>query len=130
MASDEIVLTVEPDLANLRNAKNLLDLLRQARKHDRPPTLIINQVGMPRRPEIKVEEFAKALDIEPIAIIPFDPQLFGTAANNGQVIAEVDPKSAIAQTFDDVAQTISGRSEIRRAKRQGLLARLRGKKAS
>ncbi len=26
---------------------------------------------------------------EPSAIIPFDPQLFGTAADNGQMIAEV-----------------------------------------
>ena len=27
--------------------------------------------------------------IEPVAIIPFEPQIFGTAANNGQMIAEV-----------------------------------------
>jgi pilus assembly protein CpaE len=31
LAADEVVLTVEPDLANLRIAKNLVDLLRQAR---------------------------------------------------------------------------------------------------
>ena len=31
LAADEIVITVEPDLANLRNAKNLVDLLAQAR---------------------------------------------------------------------------------------------------
>lgn len=129
LAADEIVITAEPDLANLRNAKNLLDLLKQARKHDHPPMLIINQVGMPKRPEIKVDEFAKALEIEPLAVIPFEPQLFGTAANNGQVIAEVDPKSAVAQTFNAVAQAISGRTAARPAKRHSLLARLRGKKA-
>ena len=44
---------------------------------------------MPKRPEIKAADFAKALDDDPVAIIPFDPQLFGTAANNGQMIAEV-----------------------------------------
>jgi len=130
LAADEIVLTVEPDLANLRNAKNLLDLLRQARKNDRPPLLVFNQVGVPKRPEIKIEEFAKALETEPLAIIPFDPQLFGTASNNGQVVAEVDPKSPIAQTFANIAHAVSGRSEPPPAKRKGLLARLRGKKAS
>lgn len=130
LAADEIVLTVEPDLANLRNAKNLLDLLRQARKNDRPPLLVFNQVGMPKRPEIKIDEFAKALETEPLAIIPFDPQLFGTAANNGQVVAEVDPKSPIAQTFANIAHAVSGRSEPPAAKRKSLLARLRGKKAS
>ena len=124
------MLTVEPDLANLRNAKNLLDLLRQARKNDRPPLLVFNQVGMPKRPEIKIEEFAKALETEPLAIIPFYPQLFGPASNNGQVVAEVDPKSPIAQTFANIAHAVSGRSEPPPAKRKGLLARLRGKKAS
>jgi pilus assembly protein CpaE len=129
IAADEIVLTVEPDLANLRNAKNILDLLRQSRKNDRPPLLVINKSGMTKRPEIKVEEFARALEIEPTAIIPFDAQLFGTAANNGQVIAEVDPKSPITESFNEIARVVSGRSEIRRAKRSSLFARFRGKKA-
>ncbi|MCW5696040.1 MAG: AAA family ATPase [Bauldia sp.] len=131
IAADEIVLTVEPDLANLRNAKNLLDLLRQARQHDSPPKLVINKVGMPKRPEIKAEEFAKALEMEPTAIIPFEAHLFGTAANNGQVIAEVDPKSAVTEHFHKIAQSVSGKAEPRRSKRPALssvLSRLRGKK--
>lgn len=129
IAADEIVLTVEPDLANLRNAKNLLDLLRQARKHDRQPHLVINRAGMPKRPEIKTDEFAKALEMKPIAVIPFDPQLFGTAANNGQVIAEVDPRSSITQSFNQIAQIVSGRPEAPRAKRNSLFARLRGRRS-
>lgn len=129
IAADEIVLTVEPDLANLRNAKNLLDLLRQARKHDRQPHLVINRAGMPKRPEIKTDEFAKALEMEPIAVIPFDPQLFGTAANNGQVIAEVDPRSSITQSFNQIAQIVSGRPEAPRAKRSSLFAKLRGRRS-
>ena len=77
----------------------------------------------------RVEEFAKALETEPVAVIPFDAQLFGTAANNGQVIAEVDPKSGIAETFTMVARAVSGRTEVRRAKRTSLFARFRAKKA-
>ena len=46
-------------------------------------------MGVPKRPEIKPADFAKALEDQPAAIIPFEPQLFGTAANNGQMIAEV-----------------------------------------
>lgn len=130
VAADEIVLTAEPDLANLRNAKNLLDLLRQIRKNDHQPYLVLNRVGMAKRPEIKVDEFAKALDIDPLAIIPFDAQLFGTAANNGQVIAEVDPKSAITDAFSRIAQSVSGRSEVPRARRSSLFAKLRGKRSS
>src|SRR5260221_6412161 len=39
--------------------------------------------------EIKPVDFAKALEAEPAAVIAFEPQIFGTAANNGQMIAEV-----------------------------------------
>ena len=50
-----------PDLANLRNAKNLLDLLKAARPNDRRPSYCLNQVGIPKRPEIKPADFAKAV---------------------------------------------------------------------
>ena len=35
-------------------------------------------------------DFAKAIEDEPIAVIPFEPQIFGNAANNGQMISEID----------------------------------------
>ena len=37
----------------------LLDLLKQARQNDAAPHLVINRVGVPKRPEIKVDEFAQ-----------------------------------------------------------------------
>jgi pilus assembly protein CpaE len=133
LAADEIVLTVEPDLANLRNAKSLVDLLRTARPNDELPRLVINRVGMAKRPEIKVEEFAAALNLKPLALIAFDANLFGTAANNGQMIAETDAKSPVAESFDLIARTVTGRAEVRRSKRglfSPLLARLGGKKTA
>ena len=132
LAADEIVITVEPDLANLRNAKNLVDLLKAGRSNDHPPRLVINKSGLAKRPEIKVDDFATALGITPLAVIPFDAQLFGTAANNGQMIAETDAKSPIAESFDLIARAVTGRAETKRAKRGGLppfLAGLMGKKA-
>jgi pilus assembly protein CpaE len=133
LAADEVVLTVEPDLANLRNAKNFVDLLRQARKNDAPPRLVINRAGLAKRPEIKVDDFASALNLKPAAVIPFDAQLFGNAANNGQMIAEADPKSPLVGTFDELAQAITGRGEAKKPKRPALspfIARLRGKKTA
>lgn len=134
LSADEVVVTVEPDLANLRNARNIVDLLTQARSNDNPPRLIINRSGLPKRPEIKVEDFSAALSgLQPTAIIPFDAQLFGTAANNGQMIAETDPKNPVVESFDAIARVITGRGEARRAKKSGLaplLARLRSRKKS
>jgi pilus assembly protein CpaE len=132
LAADEIVVTAMPDLANLRNAKNLIDILKQERPNDAPPKLILNQAGIPKRPEIKPDDFAAALQLEPIAVIPFDPLLFGTAANNGQMIAEASAKTHISDVFADVAQIITGRKELKRNRRSAfnlapLLEKLKAK---
>ena len=66
-------------------------------------------VGVPKRPEIKPADFAKALEFDPIASIPFEPQVFGTASNNGQMIAEVSSGHRAAETFRSLAQTLTGR---------------------
>jgi pilus assembly protein CpaE len=118
--SDEILIVATPDLACLRNAKNLIDALRHARVNDAPPRLVLNMSGVPKRPEIKAEEFSKALETEPLVVIPFDPQIFGMAANNGQMIAETGATSKPAEMFLQLAQVLTGRAEIRRPKR-GLL---------
>ncbi len=120
IAADEVIVTAIPDLANLRNAKSIVDLLRQARPNDTPPKLILNQVGVPKRPEIKPDDFAAALQLMPIATIPFDPLLFGTAANNGQMIAEASAKTAVSDAFADIAQVVGGRKELKKARRRGL----------
>ena len=58
--ADEIVITAMPELANLRNAKNLVDLLKKLRPNDAPPKLIINQAGIPKRTEISIADFIAA----------------------------------------------------------------------
>jgi pilus assembly protein CpaE len=123
IGADDILIVAEPDLANLRNTKNLVDLLRASRPNDNRPYYCLNQVGMPKRPEIKPADFAKALEFEPVASIPFDPALFGTAANNGQMVAEVSAGHRATDTFRQLAQTLTGRTETKRA-RSGLLTPL------
>jgi pilus assembly protein CpaE len=116
IGADDILIVAAPDLANLRNAKNLVDLLRAARPNDNRPQYCLNQVGVPKRPEIKPADFAKALEFDPIATIPFEPQLFGTAANNGQMIAEVSSGHRATETFRSLAQALTGRTEVKRSR--------------
>lgn len=118
LSADDIVIVATPDLAALRNAKNMLDLVRSQRPNDKPPLLVINQTGVPKRPEIPVKEFSAALELEPSAVIPFDPQLFGTAANNGQMLGEVQPKSRITESVRHLAELLTGR-QIKRASKKG-----------
>ena len=126
VSADEILIVAAPDLANLRNAKNLFDYLRSARVNDRRPFYCLNQVGVPKRPEIKPADFAKALEDQPIAIIPFDPQAFGTAANNGQMLGEMSANHRSAETFRTLAQILTGRSDVKKVK-GGLFSPMLGK---
>lgn len=126
VGADDILVVATPDLASLRNAKNIVDMLKGARPNDRRPLYCLNMVGVPKRPEIKPPDFAKALEDEPVAVIPFEPQLFGTAANNGQMIAEVASTHRIAESFRHLAQLLTGRSESKKT-RPGLLPPLIGK---
>ncbi|AOG04301.1 AAA family ATPase [Bosea sp. RAC05] len=130
ISADEIVVVAGPELASLRNAKNLIDLARANRPNDAGPKLVLNQVGMPKRPEIDAAEFSKALGIDVLTSIPFDAQLFGTAANNGQMIAEVQAGGKIAEAFVHIASSLTGRGEAKRSKRslfEPLVAKLRRK---
>ncbi|MBI3435079.1 MAG: AAA family ATPase [Proteobacteria bacterium] len=126
VAADDILIVAGPDLANLRNAKNMLDFLRAARPNDQRPFYCLNQVGVPKRPEIKPADFAKALEDQPSAIIAFEPQVFGAASNNGQMIAEVAAGSRHAETFRQLAQLLARRTQVRKP-RGGLLSPLLGK---
>lgn len=131
VAADEVVIVAAPDLANLRNTKTIIDALRTTRVNDHPPRVVLNMVGVPRRPEISLSEFAKAIELEPFGVVPFEPKLFGTAANNGQMLAEVEAGSKIVETLDDIGRLLMGRVAARRAKKtllSPLLERLSARK--
>jgi pilus assembly protein CpaE len=131
VSADDVIVVASPDLANLRNTKNLIDNVKGARLNDAPPRLVLNGVGMFKRPEIAAAEFAKAVETDPTAIIPHDAKLFGGAANNGQMIAEIEPNGKTAHVFVDLASTLAGRTDTRKPKRgvlEPLIAKLGRKK--
>jgi pilus assembly protein CpaE len=130
LSADDILIVAAPDLANLRNTKNIFDLLKASRPNDRAPLYCLNQVGVPKRPEINASEFAKAIESQPIVTIPFDPQMFGSAANNGQMIAEISANHRTTEMFLQIAQRLTGRSETKKPKGSllsPLIEKLRGK---
>jgi pilus assembly protein CpaE len=116
VGADDILIVAAPDLANLRNTKNLYDLLKAARPNDRSPHYCLNQVGVPKRPEISAGEFAKAIESQPVVTIPFEPQMFGAAANNGQMIAEIAANHRTTEMFLQIAQRMTGRAETKKTR--------------
>ena len=130
---DEVVIVAAPDLANLRNAKNMFDQLRKLRPNDKTAHLVLNQVGLPKRPEILPNDFCEPLEVQPTAIIPFDAQLFGNAANSGRMIAEMDAKAPTAEVMSQIAHIVTGRATLKKARKGGsalgsILGRLGSKK--
>jgi pilus assembly protein CpaE len=116
LSADDVVLVTTPDLAGLRNCKNLLDLVRAARPHDAPPTVVLNMAGVPKRPEIPLKDFGEALGVEPGFTIPFMPDIFGAAANNGQMILETAPDSKCGLAIDALARALCGRDPVPKKK--------------
>lgn len=123
LSASEVILVATPDLGALRNCKNMVDLLRAARPHDPPPTIVLNQMGVPKRPEVPLKDFSEALGLQPAIVIPFDPVVFGAAANNGQMLFESAPTSKAAMAIDDLVRALTGREPATRP-RASLLSRI------
>ena len=122
-AVDELVIVATPDLSSLRNTKNLLDTMKHIRQNDAAPHVVLNQVGLAKRPEISPGDFADSLEQELAAVIPFDAVLFGTAANNGQMLAEANASAKPTDIIRQLSYQLSGR-ETQRGEKKNPLAGL------
>ena len=109
MLSDEVVITAAPELAALRNAKELNDHLVSLRPNDAPAKLVINMVGADKRVEIPPAEMAKALRLEVTAAIPYDPAGFSQAMSKGQMLAVAVPKSPAAKPLAVLASSLAAK---------------------
>jgi len=121
IAADENVIVATPDLASLRNSKSMIEVIRHNRPNDVPPRLVLCQVGQPKRPEIPAKDFAETLGVEPAAVVNFDPLLFGQAANNGQMLIELQPNSASSASVRQLAQVVTGRAPLANQKQSSSL---------
>jgi pilus assembly protein CpaE len=124
LQADEIIITAVPDLANLRNAKNIIDLLKASRKNDQRPHLVLNMANLPKRHEISVKEFEQALDAKVLAVVDFDSEGFSQAANNGQMLEEFSAKAKAVDKFHDVAMKLTRRKETKAEKQNSALSAL------
>lgn len=132
--ADDVVITATPDLASMRNARNIAELLRASRQNDVPPYLVINQTGVPKRPEISAGDFSKAVGLQPSVMIPFDPLNFGNSATTGTILCELAPKSKAAEELKSLFAAMNARTRspapMRPVAEKSLLTRLKSVIAS
>jgi pilus assembly protein CpaE len=108
-SADDVVIVATPELASLRNTKQMVDRIKATRPNDSPPTIILNMAGVPKRPEIPTKDFGEVVGVQPGFVLPFEPQVFGMAANNGQMICEMAPSSKAAIMLEGLAVAVCGR---------------------
>lgn len=118
LSSNEIVISATLDLACLRDVKNLVERLRSWRGETGGVRVVLNKVGQGRRTELSAKDFQGAIGGEPDLTLPFDPALFGAAANNGQMIGETHKKHKVVEGFRALALAVSGRAAPVRERRR------------
>lgn len=125
LEANEIVVTATPDLVCLRDAKNIFDAVTPNRGVEAPTRLVFNRVGASKKSELSAKNFEEVIEISPTVSIPFDPGLFGTAMNNGEMVAEVNKGSKATLQINALANIVSAREAVSKAK-----AKAKGKNKS
>ena len=75
--------------------------------------------GLDKDPVVP-REFEQALDLKALAVIDFDCEAFGQAANNGQMLEELNANAKAAEAFRSMAMTLAHRKELKPEKRSPL----------
>ncbi|MBF0168079.1 MAG: hypothetical protein HQL45_10655 [Alphaproteobacteria bacterium] len=121
VTADEAVLVAYPDLANLREAKNLAELLGELRGDGSKPKLILNRVDSTRKTQLTAKDFQEATGLEPLQLVANDRALFETAANNGQMAGEVNPSHKAVDSLKALALALGARVPQSKARNPGAL---------
>ncbi len=102
--SSEVVVTAWPDFSSLKNAKALIETL------DAPLKLVLNGLDFHKRTQLSIKDFEDTLGVKPVLSLPFDPALFGEAANAGQIAAQMSPSHKVVKQMDGLALSLSGKA--------------------
>jgi len=125
--ADDTVIVGTPDLYNLRDGKNMFEFLSPNRGLEAPTRLVLNKVGELKKGELSEKEFKDVLGTKPSLNIPFDPDAFSAAMNNGDMLRKVAPKSKATQAVETLAKMVSGKeiaSQLSKQTGGGLLGSL------
>ena len=79
-------------------------------------------MGAAKRSDLSNKDFKDALALEPALSIPYDPEAFGLALNNGEMMSKASKKSKATAGIIELAKIVSGREKAdeKEKKRGGL----------
>jgi pilus assembly protein CpaE len=112
-SADETMLVVAPDIANIRDARNMLDFLNGKRGESRQVKLVINKSDVAKRTRLLPKDISNTLGVQPVAAIPFDPATFIEAANDGKMIGDRFKSHKLIGVFSDLVMRVGVRGSTK-----------------
>ncbi len=116
---DDLVIVAGPDLSALRDCKSLFSIL-PGRRGINPTRLLLNKMDAGKKTELAVKDFEETTDVRTIVTMPFAPDSFGTALNNGQMIGEIEKSGRVVEVLRALTAQVSGRQRAAAPAEEGL----------
>ena len=112
--ADKAVIVAIPDLSSIRDAENVINILRKERYNSNEVKLIVNQI----RPSLiksgvlpSVDDIYRRLRAEMIGLLPYDEK-FIVSSNTGEP-AVTDEDSFIKEEFEKIANRVLANTSFR-----------------
>jgi pilus assembly protein CpaE len=126
--ADEVVLVTTPDLAGMRDTKNISDAIKGGPKDG--IKLVMNKVGMARKTEISGKDFENQIEISPAINVPFDSIIFGNAMNNGEMLAKISKGGKVLPEITKLARMVSGAEPLSKSESKARAKKMKSQKRS
>ena len=109
--ADEVVLVANPDIFCLRDGKTATEACGALRGISAPhPRLVLNKTDAARRTQLTAKDFQETADLAVAASFPYEPLLFGDAANNGQMLGEAAKSHKLTLALAQFATSLAGKA--------------------
>lgn len=106
--ADDLVIVAQADLTSLRECKNIFGTL-PGRRGANPTRLLLNKLGESKKTELAAKDFMEATKVHTLLTLPYAPDVFGNAMNNGQMIGEIAKTHAVSEGLRKIAAQVAGR---------------------
>jgi pilus assembly protein CpaE len=108
-AADRVIITLTPEIPSLRVLQGALEVLSEG-ETDTERTLFVLNSTVPHQ-MVTAQQIEEHLGVTVALEVPYDAELFLTAANEGQPVISAAPRSAQAQAFRRLAGLLLGQTD-------------------
>jgi pilus assembly protein CpaE len=108
--ADQVLLVTQLDLPCLRNVVRLMMSFKETNKFDEKVKIVVNRVGYDTG-QISLRKAQETIGREIFWQIPNDYRVMVEVRNNGVPLVQQAPKAAITQSMNQLAATLSGKTE-------------------